>query len=214
VCFDDCFFQFFGSKLTFLVCSWFFRTFVDVRVAQLAQGADVSMFHFQRLSDHLLLAEKQEDENFARDIRAAATMLPADLPKPVVFDDLSAGKEQLHRLARQYRISKHSVDIRAESPENEVLRRVVEEAKRGSGQANQDTLGPSADTPDEQYFPDPETEEFLGWARLAISARVAHCNAHHVRTRAQWEVRDAWLRISTDLGVFDESEDAMAARLG
>ncbi len=190
--------------------SWFFRAWLNVEVSRHASALGVSQLHFDRMGDVLQAGIAQEDERLADELRALARALAGDGITRATPEMLAAPRRaQLEQVARRYKVTK-STDIRPGLPLAETLNLALDELADLAA----DAAGASdaLDALEEEFFV--EHPAIQRWVKLAILARVQHCNSHHHRLRGQWRVRDALLALARgDDGVLDEELATIEARL-
>lgn len=58
-----------------------------------------------------------------------------------------------------------------------------------------------------EYFP--ENQEFKKWTQLGVDARVAHCNAHHIKFRGQIRIKEKLLKLFGNDSILDKSIESI-----
>jgi phosphohistidine swiveling domain-containing protein len=179
--------------------SWFFRTYVEQRAVDAAREVGCSQFHLESMSESLQAAgSRQEMDNqlyqqICGVARAAtvdgvgpnSTLASVQSEHPAIFQKVAT-------IAKQFKISK-STDIRQKPPLDELWAKVQEQMQRLDNLQHASDESTEGTIDAEDYYPEEPT--VTDWVRLAIQARVQHCDSHHLHMRGQWIVRDALLNL-------------------
>ncbi|KAJ3434372.1 s-cell enriched with leucine-rich repeat-containing protein slra-related [Anaeramoeba flamelloides] len=201
----------------YMSLSFFFRTYLNIKVSKIANKLKISKFHFSNYSEILQKRIFEEDNHFREQILRISKII-IKFAKENQFDPLSIEISQINdekiikkiiELSQNFRITKHT-NFCLQLPIKETFKKIIEQInfigveklehmKILTFEENLKKIKQYED-----YFV--EDVNFQHWLKLSIKARIQHCNMHHKKIRGQWIVKGALLQLAEKLSLKNKDD--------